>query len=67
MIDIALPGKGGHSGLLHWETVCPNLGGFDEFYSNSSWVALLIKLGCMQVLNAFNLVSGGLDELLWFL
>ena len=29
MIDIALPDKGGHSGLLHWETVCPNLGGFD--------------------------------------
>ena len=68
VVDISLPGKGGHSGLLCWETLCPNLGGFDEeFYRNSSWVGLLIKLGCVQGLNAFNLVSGGLDELLWFL
>lgn len=27
---IVLPGKGGHSGLLPWKTVCPNPGGFDE-------------------------------------
>ena len=27
---IALPGKGGHSGLLPLKTVWPNLGGFSE-------------------------------------
>ena len=34
---IALPGKGGHSGLLPLKTVCTYPGGFfEEFYSNSS-------------------------------
>ena len=69
---IALPGKGGHNGLLPWKTMCPNLGGFDEeFYSNGLRVGLLIRLGCVQGLQAFTLVSGGrspnLDELLWSL
>ena len=31
---IALPGKGGHSWLLPSKTLCPNAGGFDEFYNN---------------------------------
>ena len=65
---IALPGKWGHSGLLPQKTMCPNLGGFDkEFYSNGSRVGLLIRLGCVQGLHSSNLVSGNLDELLWFL
>ena len=34
---IALPGKGGQSGLMLSKTVCPHPGGFDEeFYSNGS-------------------------------
>ena len=34
---IALPGKGGHSGLLLSKNMCPDPGGFgEEFYSNSS-------------------------------
>ena len=37
---IALPGNGGHSGLLPLKTVWPNLGGFNEFYSNGSRAAL---------------------------
>ena len=46
---IALPGKGGHSGLLPRKTMCLNLGGFDEeFHSNSSRVGLLTRLGCVQ-------------------
>ena len=46
---IALPGKGGHSELLPWKTVCHNPGGFDEeFYGNSSRVGLLTRLGCVQ-------------------
>ena len=59
--SIALPGKGGHSWLLPLKTVCPNLGGFGEdFYSNSSGVSLPIRLGCVQDLHSFNLVSGHL-------
>ena len=58
---IALPSKGGPSGLLPSKTMCPNLGGFDEeFYSNSSRVGLLTGFGCVQDLWCFNLVSGGL-------
>ena len=58
---IALPGKGGHSGLLSRKTVCPNLGGLgEEFYSNSSRVGLLIRLGCVQGLYFFNLITGNL-------
>ena len=61
--------KGGHSGLLPLKTVCTYPDGFfEEFYSNSSRVGLLIRLGCVQGLHSFNLVSGHLlDELLWFL
>ena len=34
---IALPGKGGHNGLLFSKTMCPNPGGFEEgFYKNGS-------------------------------
>ena len=37
---IALPGKGGHSGLM-----CPNPGGFgEEFYSSSSRIGWLIRV-----------------------
>ena len=44
---IALPGKGGHSGLMPLKIVHPNPGGFDEeLYSNSSRVGLLARLGC---------------------
>ena len=58
---IALPGKGGHSGLVTLKTVCPNLGGFgEEFYSNGSRAGLLIRLGCVQGLHSFNLASGHL-------
>ena len=65
---IALPDKGGHSRLLPSKTMCPNPGGFDEeFYSSGSRVGLLIRLGCVQGLHSSNLVSGNLDELLWFL
>ena len=46
---IALPGKGGQSGLLHWKIMWPNPGEFgEEFYGNSSRVGLLIRLGCVQ-------------------
>ena len=42
---IALPGKGGQNGLLHWKATCPNQGGFDEeFYSNSSRVEVADKI-----------------------
>ena len=45
---IALPGKGGHSGLLP-RKLCPNAGGFDEeLYSNSSRAGLLTRSGCVQ-------------------
>ena len=66
---IALPGEGGHSGLLPSKTVCPDSGGFDEeFYSNCSRVGLLIRLGGIQGLHSSDLVSGNLlDELLWLL
>ena len=36
---IALPGKGGHSGLMPSKTVCPN-----PIYSNGSRVGLLISI-----------------------
>ena len=50
---IALPGKGGHSGLLPLKTGCPHPGGFDEgFYSSGSRVGLLIRLGCVQGLHS---------------
>ena len=56
---ISLPGKGGQGRLLPLKTVCPSLGGFDEeFYSNSSRLALLIRSGCVQGLHSFNLASG---------
>ena len=55
---IALPGKVGHGRLLPAKIVCPNPGGFgEEFYSNSSKVGFLIRLGCVQGLHSFNLVS----------
>ena len=57
---IVLLGKGGHSGILSLKTVCPNPGGFGEFYSNGSRVGLLIRLGCVQGLHSFNLVSSNL-------
>ena len=64
---IALPGKRGHSGLLPQKTMCPNPGGFEEeFYSSGSRVGLLIRLECVQGLHSSDLVSGNLDELLWF-
>ena len=48
---IALPGKGGHSGLLHSEGMCPNPGEFgEEFYGKGSRVGLLIGLGGVPVL-----------------
>ena len=57
----ALPSKGGHSGLIPWKTVCPNLGGFgEEFSSYGSRSGLLIRMGCVQGLHSFNLASGGL-------
>ena len=62
---IAFPGKGGHSRLLPSKTMCPNLGEFGEgFYSNSSRVGLLTRLGCVQRLHSLRLVSGGL--LIWW-
>ena len=68
----ALPGKGGHSGLLPLKTMCPNPGGFnEECYSNSTRMELLIRFRCVQGLHSLDLVSGGwssnLDELLWSL
>ena len=58
---VVLPGKRGHSRLLPSKTVCPNPGGFgEEFYSNGSKVGLLIRLGCVQELHSFHLVSGNL-------
>ena len=66
---IALPGKVGHSRLLRLKSMCPNQGEFGEkFYGNGSRVGLLIRLGCVQGLQSFNLVSGNiLDEFLQFL
>ena len=64
---IALPGKVGHSGLLPQKTTYPNPGGFDEeFYSNSSRVGFLTRLGCVQGLYSFNLISGSLLILMSF-
>ena len=61
---IVLPGKAGHSRLLPLKTVCPHPAGFgEEFYTNSSRVGLLIRLGCVQGLHSFNLVSGNLFSL----
>ena len=58
---ISLPGKGGQGRLLPLKTVCPSLGGFEEeFYSNISRLALLIRSGCVQGLHSFNLASGNL-------
>ena len=58
-IFIALPGKGRHSQLLPSKNVCPSAGGFgEEFYSNTSRVGLLIKLGLVQDLHSINLASG---------
>ena len=46
---IALPGKGGHNGLLPLKTMCPNPGEFgEEFYGNGSRAGLLTRLGCVQ-------------------
>ena len=64
---IALPGKGGHSGLVPLKTACPIPGGFgEEFYSSGTRVGLLIRLGCVQGLHSFNLVSGDLLILMSF-
>ena len=42
---IALPGEGGHSGLVPLKTVCPNPEGFgEEVYSNGSRAELLIRI-----------------------
>ena len=42
---IALPGKGGHSGLVPSKIVCPNLEGFGEvFHRNGSRAGLLIRI-----------------------
>ena len=42
---IALPGKGGHSGLMPLKTMCPNPGGFgEEFDSSGSRAGLLIRI-----------------------
>ena len=55
---IALPDKGGHSGLMLLKTMCPNLGGFDEeFYSNDSRAGLLIRLRCVQGLHSNLVIS----------
>ena len=64
---IALPGKVGHRGLPPSKTVCPNPGGFGEkFYSSSSRMGLLIRLGCVPDLHSFNLASGDLLILMSF-
>ena len=58
---IGLPGKERHSRLLLSKIMCSNLGGFgEEFYSNHSRVGLLIRLGCVQGLYYFNLLSDNL-------
>ena len=57
---IALPGKGGHSGLMPLKMVCPHPLGFDEFHNKGSRVGLVIRLGCVQGLHSFGLASGGL-------
>ena len=60
---IALPGKGGHSGLLPFKTALPTREDLvRSFYTNSSRAGLLIRLECVQGLRFFNLVSG---DLLW--
>ena len=42
---IALPGSGGHSGLVPSKIVCPNLEGFGEvFHGNGSRAGLLIRI-----------------------
>ena len=44
---IALPGKGGHSGLMPLKNVSQPEGFGEEFYSNGSRVGLLIRIrGC---------------------
>ena len=64
---IALPGKGGHSRLLPWKTMCPRLRGFgEEFYSNHSRVGLLVRSESVQGPLSFSLTSGGLLILMSF-
>ena len=49
---IALPGKGGHRGLLPLTTMCPNLGGFgEELYSNGLNAVVQLLKSCLTVCN----------------
>ena len=61
----ALPGKEEHSGFLSSKTVCPNLGGFDEF---SRWDSRFKGGIADKGLHTFPLASGSpnFDALLWF-
>ena len=60
VVFIALPGKGGHSGLLPLKTMSPNAGEFyEEFYIKGSRVGLLTGLGCIQSLWTLDLISDG--------
>ena len=57
---IALPAKGRHSGLVSFQTVCCNLGGFGEkFYSHGSRLGLL-RISVCAGSASFNLASGSL-------
>ena len=61
---IALPGKGQHRGLMLLTNFVSPLGRIgEEFYSNGSRVGLLLRLGCVQGLQSYNLVSGGFSGL----
>ena len=44
---IALPGKGGHGGIMPSKPVCLNSGGLgEEFYRNGLQAGLLIRISC---------------------
>ena len=58
---IALPGEGGHSGLLPLKTVCPNMGGFGEEFLEQ-WLkdGVADKIGSVQDLHPLNQASSAL-------
>ena len=55
---IVLPGEVEHSGFM-LPKLFPSTGFGEEFYSRGSRVGLLIRIGCVQGLQSFNLASGG--------
>ena len=59
---IAFQAKGDTAGSCPSKALCPHLRGFsEESYSNGSGLGLLKRLGSVQGLYSFNMVSGNLS------